>query len=149
MFFRHYSRYKIEINLHRQSDRNLITFQICYTSFHSAFSTSTHHSFSQSAIKAPDLFLTVRCRQCTVCLVAVPSVHLDQTNQRGDCAHQPHQPVGESSRPQEAGWHPMNGITKISHAAEDGENFPTHLSAELRATVASSIPLISLELLLQ
>ncbi len=30
----------------------------------------------------------------------------------------------------------MNGITEVSHAAEDREDLPFHLSAELRATVA-------------
>lgn len=93
---------------------------------------SQHLSFVQC--RSNHLFFPVRWRLCAAGLVTVASIHLHQTNHRGDGAHQSNQPVGESTRPQESRWHPVNGITKVNHAAEDGEKLPSHLSAELRAT---------------
>lgn len=58
--------------------------------------------------------------------------HLDQTNYRRDGAHQAHQPAGEFSCPQEAGWHPVDGVTEVSHAFEGREKLCLHLPVELR-----------------
>lgn len=60
--------------------------------------------------------------------------HLDQTNYRRDGAYQAHQPDGEFSCPQEAGWHPVDGVTQVSHAFEGGEKLCSHLPMESRAT---------------
>lgn len=60
--------------------------------------------------------------------------HLDQTDYRGDGAHQAHQPAGESPCPQEAGRHPVDGVTEVGHALEGGEKLCSHLPAELRGT---------------
>lgn len=71
-------------------------------------------------------------------LVAVTVVELNQSNQRWDGAHQPHQPGGESSCPQEAMWHPVDGVTEVGHTAEDRQQLGLHLSAELRGTAGGS-----------
>lgn len=58
--------------------------------------------------------------------------HLDQTYYRRDGAHQAHQPAGECSCPQEAGRHPVDGVTEVGHALEGREELCSHLPVELR-----------------
>lgn len=116
--------YRAAVNLHRQSDWSLIIFHY-YPYIRQSFSVAISSSLCW--------------RLCSVWLITATGIHLDQTNQRGRGAHQPHQPVRETSCPQEAGRHPVNGVTEVSHAAEDGQQLPSHLPAELRATAGENV----------
>lgn len=104
---------------------------------HIIYNTSFHSSFPlmniRSVITVCDLFLILRWRLRAVGLVANVCGHLGQTNERGDRAHQPHQPVWETSGPQEAWRHPVNGVAEVSHAADGWDHLHSHLSPDLMA----------------
>lgn len=83
---------------------------------------------------SPTYFLNINGSKSVLRVAGLFTVdHLDQPYHRWDGAHQPHQPAGESSCPQEAGWHPVDGVTEVSHAPEEREKLRSHLPVELRA----------------